>query len=139
MFVLKNEVWKVGYFFPPNFTTSCVFKRRLVLGNRAFAALKRPPRAGSCLNPHIVLGLASSLLLSVASYSANLFVPNASTFLKLDVFWYMLQRWVTNCFSPCPIKILAVKPTLPLLTQLCTNRRLSSVVPLACTYSPLCL
>ena len=62
----------------------------LALASGALAVIKRlvPLRLG--LNPHGIQRLASALLLPVASYGPNLFVPNTLSAQKLDVFWNKL-------------------------------------------------
>ena len=78
-------------------------------------------------------------LLPVASYGADLFVPNGAMIQKLDVFWHRVQRWVTNCFTTTPIDILAVESALPPIGLLLAHKRRMAALTLACTPSPICM
>lgn len=109
-----------------------------MLANMVFAIIKKLAPPGVGLNPHRAHRLAQCLQLPIASYEADLFPPNRAMVQKLEVFWHMVQGWVTNCFSSTPVNIRAVESVLPLIDLLLSHKRRLVAVTLACTPSPIC-
>ena len=52
----------------------------------------------------------------IISYGADLFTPTKGRLNKMEVHWWQVQRWVTNCFQSTPVPILAAESCLPPLT-----------------------
>jgi len=73
-------------------------------------AVKRLSLPGIGLPPFLCHRLASSLLIPILSYGADVFMPTAHMIRKLSVFWHKVQRWTTNCFMSTPTDILAIEP-----------------------------
>ena len=73
----------------------------------------------------------------ILSYDADLFTPTNGLLNKMEVHWRQLQRWVTNCFRPTPVPILAAESCLPPLTVLLPHKRRMAALRLIS--SPTCI
>ena len=104
----------------------------MTLANAAFVIVKR-------LTPFRAHHLAQSLLLPVLFYRADLFTLNGAMVKKMDVFWHMVQHWVTNWFSSTLVNVLAVEAALPTIGLLLTHKKRMAAATLVCTPSPICM
>ena len=123
VFMPKNEVRGLGYWFTSSISTTPHFVKRLAKAQAAFVAVKQlsPSRIG--LPPFLCHRLASSLLFPILSYGADAFLPMVHMTRKVSVFWHKVQRWTTNCFMCTPTDILTSKGCLPLLELLFRYKR----------------
>src|SRR5207302_2290604 len=109
------------------------FMKRLSRAQGAFALVKRLAPPGTGLSPYMCRRLASSLVLPILSYGADLFIPTKATLDKLSVFWNKVLRWVTNCFSTTIVTVLPYEACLPPLQSLLPHRRMMAALRLACS------
>src|SRR5437588_10951160 len=101
--------------------------------SRSFLARQTPCPAGYGPPPHMCHRLASSLVLPILSYGADLFIPTKATLDKLSVFWNKVLRWVTNCFSTTIVTVLPCEACLPPLQSLLPHKRKMAALRLACS------
>ena len=118
----ENLHW-LGYGFVLNLASSAHYSRRLALSQAAFSSVRRLSDAGKGVSSHLCHRLAYCLMFPILSYGADLFTPPKGLLNKMEVHWWQVQRWVTNCFRSTPVPILATESCLPPLTVLLPNKR----------------
>ena len=88
----------LGYWFVLNLASSAHFSRRLALFQAAFSSVRRLSDTGKGVSPHLCHQLAYCLMFPILSYGADLFTTTKGLLNKMEVHWWQVQRWVTNCF-----------------------------------------
>jgi len=133
VFPPKDKVRWLGYWFTPSISTTTHFTKRLSKAQAAFVAVKRLSPPGMGLPPFLCHRLASSLLLLILSYGADVFKPTAHMVRKLSAFRHKVQRWSTNCFACTPTDILAIEACLPPLDLLLAYKRCLANLRIMCS------
>ena len=133
VFTPKSEVRWLGYWFSPSISTTPHFVKRLAKAQAVFVAVKRLSPPGIGLPPFLCHRLASSLLIPILSYGADVFMPTIHMIRKLSVFWHKVQRWTTNCFISTPTDILAIEACLPPLELLLAYKRRLANLRIMCS------
>ena len=109
IFLPKDEVRWLGYWFTPWLATTPHFTNRIAKAQVAFVAVKKLSHPGMGLPPFLCHRLASSLLFPILSYGTDTFKPTVHMIRKQSAFWHKVPRWTTNCFSCTPSEIVAVE------------------------------
>ena len=122
----------LGYWLSPALNTQHHFSHRVSLAQTSFSFVKRLSSPGAGVRPFLNHRIAQGLLLLILTYGADLFTPNTHSLAKMNAFWHLVCRWVTNCFFSTPTSILTQEASLPPIGTYCNYRRPLAALRIAC-------
>jgi len=133
MFRPGNLLRWLGYWFTHGPDSSAHFSHPLALAQGAFTLIRRlsPPGVGLAL--YLCHRIATSLVVPILLYGADLFTPSAGAMARFNTFWHKVERWTTNGFSATPTAILAVESCLPLVALLISQRQRLAALRVVCS------
>ena len=118
LFYPQSRLKWLGFIFTSAFDPRSHFSRRDTLGNAPLATIRRLSPPGMGLPPYLCLALARSLVAPILLYGSAVWSPPPSIIDPMSVFWHLVCRWITNCFSSTNITCLHREACLPPLRVL---------------------
>ena len=132
LFLPAQAVRWVGYWLTPKIHNTVHFMKRLSVAEAAFTTARGLSAAGRGLSSWCNRKLVFGAILPILTYGSDLFIPDASTLRKLDVFRHKVLRWTTNSFGNTPIGALYREASLPPLAALLKQRCRQAALRLVC-------
>ena len=135
LFPPSQVVRWLGYWLTPPLHSSVHGLRRLALAKASFTTIRQLSAAGKGLSSWCNRKLVFGVILPIRTYSCDLVVPDTATLKRLNLFWHVVLRWITNCFYTTAQGALYGEASLPRISWICKHRRRSAAMRFICASS----
>jgi len=135
LFPPSQVVRWLGYWLTPTLHSSVHLLRALAQAKASFTRIRQLSAAGKGLSSGCNRKLVFGAILPILTYGCDLFVPDAASLRKLNLFWHVVLRWATNCFYTTALGALYREASLPPISSICKHRCRSAAIHVVCAPS----